>query len=362
MRPISICLISKNEERNIHKCINSVKPLISYIHNSEIVVVDTGSTDRTIEIAEELGAKVYSYEWDNDFSSARNFAAQKAGNDLVLSLDCDEYLLGYTNADLEEFISSYEANSASIGMLSIINVIDDENEIQREKINVARLYDKRLYRFYGRIHENIRPMDWDEGQNIKEIRFYRLPLIFEHAGYESKETRIKKAKRNLSLLMDEYKEKPIDPYIMYQIGKCNVALSDLKEAISYYEAGISKIEDYDLSYVKHMLVSYGYALMDTGNAKKAILLEEYIDAYSDYADYLFMMGLVYMNNFEFNKAIETFRSTLKASEYSIEGTNSYKSLYNIGVIYEVLGDIERAKKYYIECGEYSPALSRLANI
>ncbi|RIL09258.1 MAG: glycosyl transferase, partial [Proteobacteria bacterium] len=85
MPSISLCIISKDEEEWIEQCIRSVKPIIS-----EIILVDTGSKDRTVEIAASLGAKIFERPWDDDFSAPRNLSLEKAASDWILVLDADE--------------------------------------------------------------------------------------------------------------------------------------------------------------------------------------------------------------------------------------------------------------------------------
>ena len=83
---ISQCMIVKNEEKNIEKALSWGKGVVS-----EQIVVDTGSTDRTVELAEKMGAKVYHFEWIDDFSAAKNFAISKAKYEWIALLDADEY-------------------------------------------------------------------------------------------------------------------------------------------------------------------------------------------------------------------------------------------------------------------------------
>lgn len=83
--PISLCMITKNEEKYLEKCLNSVKNIID-----EIIIVDTGSKDKTKEIAKKFNAKIYDFEWNHSFSEARNFSLQKATKDWILVLDADE--------------------------------------------------------------------------------------------------------------------------------------------------------------------------------------------------------------------------------------------------------------------------------
>ena len=96
---ISSCLIVKNEAENIARCLESIKSI-----SDEIIVVDTGSTDNTVEIAKSYGARIYFYEWDNNFSNARNFALEKATGDWIIFLDADEYFEENTPKELKNVL------------------------------------------------------------------------------------------------------------------------------------------------------------------------------------------------------------------------------------------------------------------
>ncbi|MGR5962053.1 glycosyltransferase family 2 protein [Bacillus paranthracis] len=90
MKPfMSACLIVKNEEDMLGKCLQSLRGYID-----DIVVVDTGSTDMTKEIAKEFTDKVYDFKWMNDFAVARNFATSKASGEWILAIDADECVDG----------------------------------------------------------------------------------------------------------------------------------------------------------------------------------------------------------------------------------------------------------------------------
>ncbi len=109
MLPVSVCMIAKNEDNHIEECLKRLRPC-----KFEVVVVDTGSVDRTIEIAQKYTDKVFHFSWCDDFSAARNFSIQQASNDWVLVIDCDEYLENVNLAELEE---SLDANDRSVGMI-----------------------------------------------------------------------------------------------------------------------------------------------------------------------------------------------------------------------------------------------------
>ena len=90
-------MIVKNEEKNIRQALSWGKGIVS-----EQIVVDTGSTDRTVDIAQEMGAKVYHFQWIDDFAAAKNFAISKARYEWIALLDADEYM---TSKDAKNFLA-----------------------------------------------------------------------------------------------------------------------------------------------------------------------------------------------------------------------------------------------------------------
>jgi glycosyltransferase involved in cell wall biosynthesis len=116
---ITLSMIVKDEEKYLRECLESVKDIVG-----EIVIVDTGSTDNTIKIAEEFGAKVYQFKWINDFSSARNFALSKSSGNWILYLDADERLSKKSVSELGKLTEQDELT----GYKCIVKSLDDNNE------------------------------------------------------------------------------------------------------------------------------------------------------------------------------------------------------------------------------------------
>ena len=108
---ISLCMIVKNEEKNIGSCLDSISPLVD-----EMIVVDTGSTDRTKDIARAFGAKVYDFGWTDNFSEARNFSLSKASGDWILVLDADEVIAPFDQKVLKHLLSrpAYKSTALTI--------------------------------------------------------------------------------------------------------------------------------------------------------------------------------------------------------------------------------------------------------
>jgi glycosyltransferase involved in cell wall biosynthesis len=144
---ISLCMIVKNEEDVLGRCINSVKTIVD-----EIIVVDTGSTDNTISIAEKLGAKIYNFQWINDFSSARNYAFSKATKEYILWLDADDIFNPKDIDRFKELKSTLNPNIDSVTMnyvLTLGNNGEFINSIRRNRL----VKKEKNFQWKGKVHE-----------------------------------------------------------------------------------------------------------------------------------------------------------------------------------------------------------------
>ena len=145
MKTLSLCMITKNEEKNLSRCLDSIKDIVD-----EIIIVDTGSTDKTVEIAKSYGAHIYHYDWNNDFSKARNVSLQKATKDWILVLDADEVLPYEEGLKLKNIINT----SVNEGLfLRLDNIIESVNLGDAVVLRVFKNNPK--YRFRGPMHEQI---------------------------------------------------------------------------------------------------------------------------------------------------------------------------------------------------------------
>ena len=147
MKSISLCLIAKNEEEVIGRCIESVIDIID-----EIIVVDTGSTDKTIEIAEKYGAKVYNFTWIDDFAAARNYSFSKATKEYIFWLDADDILFPGDKEKFKELKEGLDGTVDAVSMNYVLAV--DENNNPASSLRRNRLV-KRSNNFLwiGKVHE-----------------------------------------------------------------------------------------------------------------------------------------------------------------------------------------------------------------
>ncbi len=355
MIPISVCIIAKNEEKHIGECLRRLSG-----YHWEIVVTDTGSTDRTVEIARKYTPHIFHFDWINDFSAAKNFCVSKATNDYILVTDCDEYLEkdgtdGNAIPHLHKQISPWQ-----IGIVDLVSPVEDisaggkaaGNSTALVHDHIARFFHRQYTHFQGGIHEQLTP------KNGKKPEFISLPLTFYHAGYSTAAVRKEKAARNIAMLETHRKENGPDPYILFQLGQTYFGLSDYERALPYFDQALAMEVNEKEEYVQTMVESYGYCLLNLKMYKKALELEGIYDIFSKKADFVFLIGLIYMNNALFPQAIREFQKATAIPFFSVEGVNSYKAHYNIGVIYECMGNLPEALAYYEKCGAYGPAMER----
>ncbi len=339
---LSICIIVKNESENLMRCLQSL-----YNYNYDIVVVDTGSTDNTKEIALKFTDNVFDFVWCDDFSAARNFAISKAKNNFIMMIDSDEFVTSIQKKELEELILQ---NPKSVGRINRNNVFS-RNQIGfsgKEKVN--RIFSKEYFYYKGKIHEQIVAL------NDEKYETYVAPVHVDHSGYDGNmHERFKKAERNIGLLKKVLEEEGDDPYILYQLGKGYYFCQDYKNAVYYFGKALEFDLDPKLEYVSDMVEVYGYALINNQQHEDALSLESIYEEFSYSADFVFMMGIVYMQNQLFNKAVEEFLKAVKFNECKVSGVNSHSAYYNVGVIMECIGDKKKAIEYYNKCENYEPA-------
>lgn len=351
MLPISVCIIAKNEEQNIEDCL---KPLRAY--DWEIIVVDTGSADRTKEIAGKYADQVLDYAWCDDFSAARNYSIGQASHDTILVIDSDEYL---KEIDIAEVLRLAEQNPASVGLLS------RENHYQMNGTDsvyvdlVERLFSRKYYHYEGIIHEQVRLKD----SAHHTYKTYQIPLILNHSGYTGSEDALhEKALRNISLLKKDLKTHPDNPYTYFQIGQSYNMIHDDENACLYYSEGLSYDVDPGAEYVQMMVIGYGYALLHLGRAEEALGLGSVYDTFAVSADFINLMGLIYLRNGQYVKALLEFVKALSCETAHVAGANSFIPTYNIGLINEMMGDKEAALVHYRKCGDFPMALEKIREL
>lgn len=205
---LSACLIVKNEEAHLERCLASVQGVCD-----EIVVVDTGSTDRTLEIAKKFGARIGHFDWCDDFSAARNVSLDLATGHWALWIDADEELTPEShNAIREALIRPHFGGY----FLKIVNLMDDDGDANQYVHTPVRLF-RRIpeIRFEGRIHEQV--LQAFEQYGLLAATLANATL--KHYGYRPAVMAEKdKLARTVSMLEREVKEHPRDAFHWFNLA------------------------------------------------------------------------------------------------------------------------------------------------
>lgn len=233
MKPIvrlSQCMIVKNEEKNIRQALNWGKGIVS-----EQIVVDTGSSDHTVQIAEEMGAKVFHFPWNNDFSAAKNFALEQAGGEWIAFLDADEYFSEEDTKKILPLLKRIEKQFSVEEMPQIVRSmlanLDDSGKVFTTAMQSRIFRNIPLLRYENKIHEQLSFKG--KGKIITLDATDELTIY--HTGYSDaayKETG--KIGRNLSLLKQEVEREPENYNAWSYLGDTLLAEGKLEEAESAY--------------------------------------------------------------------------------------------------------------------------------
>jgi tetratricopeptide (TPR) repeat protein len=255
---VSLCLIVKDEEDQLPACLPSAADLVD-----EIIVVDTGSADRTKDVAAELGARVFDFGWCDSFSAARNESLRHATGDWILWLDADEYFDAENRARFRALRDRLDGEAAAYVMRqrSASQVPDGSPTL----VEQCRLFRNRpQIRWSYRVHEQIRPAVNRLGH---EVRF--TDLTIDHAGYTDPQLLQEKIRRNLRLLHLEEAEQPHDPFTLFNLAWAYLETGRPEQGIVYARRSLARSAPGD-SIVRKLHVILARAHERLGQPREAL--------------------------------------------------------------------------------------------
>jgi GT2 family glycosyltransferase/Flp pilus assembly protein TadD len=221
---VSLCMIVRNEEHHLPDCLRSVAGLFD-----ETVVVDTGSTDGTAEVARQLGASVYALPWPDSFGAARNEGLRHAHGQWILWLDADDRLDADNRKRLQELLAGLgdERDAYAMKVRSVL----DANRTSFRLLDQVRLF-RNLpeIRWDFRVHEQILPAVNRAGGVVRWAK-----VIIDHVGYQDAGARRGKLERNLRLLEMDFAERPDDPFTLFNLGWTLMDLGRTDEALTHLQ-------------------------------------------------------------------------------------------------------------------------------
>ena len=289
-KTLSVCLITKNEEHNLVRCINSVKTIAD-----EIILVDTGSTDNTLNIAKKLGVSIYETKWNNSFSEAKNFALEKCTKDWILVIDADEALQQGDDIKLKSFIQNKEYEAL---YLNLVNLIGSESINETPSLRIFR--NRKDYRFKNKLHEQIFP---SISAIAKPSAFSSTDITLYHYGYDHNVVDMsKKIQRNINIL-NIYTEDEKDGLYYFSLGSEYLKINDFANAKKTFIKALSFPDD-DGGYKIYLSVTLPKTCLSLNQYITAInYLDKAIETYTDFRDIYFVKAAC---SFELGKYTESF--------------------------------------------------------
>ena len=340
---LSLCMIVKNEEANLARCLRGVQGIAD-----EIVIVDTGSRDRTVEVAEQFGARVLRRPWRGSFAQARNHGLEVATGDWILMLDADEELEPGSSERLRSLLQDGQVEAYS---LVVVNITRDAVWTQAENAVSIRLWRNRPeYRFERDLHEQILP-------SIERARpgagIAAADVRILHHGYGKREVeRQKKRFRNLPMAQQAVKTLG-DDFSHFNLGieltihsRYHQALQELREA--------ERLMRPDSSLRPKLAKAVINCLVQLQQTEEALRTSErYLQEMPDFTDLIFFRGFAHYQAGQWSEAAACFHRCLELGPASAfkypgatDGCGSYQAAWMLGQVLEGQQDLDGALASY----------------
>ena len=339
MATISLCMIVKNEEKVLSRCLESIKDAVD-----EIIIADTGSTDKTKEIAEKYTDKVFDFKWVDDFSKARNFSFSKASMDYMMWLDADDIISKENYKELIQLKNNL--GNADIVMMKYDTAFDENGKATFSYYR-ERLIKKSLNPIWkGRVHEAIELSG---------------KIIYSSIEIEHHSIKTEYSKRNLNIYQKQIEDgEPLQPRDIFYYGrelyyhqeytKAIQTLSDFLDSNGWVENKIEACK----------ILSYCYRTIgDTDSALNSLFKSFAYDL--PRAEICCEAGSLFMIKGMYNQAIFWYKLALNLPQQEQNGgfnnmdAHGYLPCIQLCVCYDKLGNYTKAEKYNLKAGEYRPS-------
>ena len=365
---LSLCMIVKDEEEMLPRCLAAVRDAVD-----ELVIVDTGSKDRTREIALEFGAKLIDFEWTGSFSDARNVSFDAATGDWLMFLDADEVLVEGDGERLRALTGQTWREAHYLLETNHTGTLEDGTAVTHNALRVFR--NRPGLRFEGRIHEQIAqhlPAFLPERLAVSDVRI-------DHYGYlgavrDAKE----KSRRNIELLERQVAEGLDSPFLAFNLGSEYAAAGDAVAALDKFESAWLRVRD------DQHIATYGFvpslagrlvrALRVTGHLAEARTRgDEVLRLFPGFTDVLLEQAIAAATMGDHATAIAELERCLEwgdaPSTYSAtKGSGTYLAMASLADVKRTTGDLDGAEELLRRCRAEYPVflgtiepLARLAD-
>jgi len=343
-------MIVKNEEASLPQALSSVKDVVD-----EMIILDTGSTDRTAEIAKEFGASVYHFEWCNDFSAARNEALKYVQGQWVLVLDADEVLTPKIVPEMKQAIKSNSLGDSSATRHLVINLVRQEVGASQSPYSLV----SRLFRNHPKIRFS-RPYHAMVDDSVQEllqrepqwqvVSLSRVAIL--HYGYQPEAiAALDKYTRARTAMEGFLATHPNDAYVCSKLGALYIQINQLTEGIELLKRGLTSTQvEAPVLFELHYHLGNAYTRLKNLNSavehykaaiRQPLLPQLKLGAYNNLGNLLLSAG-------DLTTAKTAYETTLKIDPSFAAGHN------NLGMTLKALGQLEEAIASYQKAIQLNP--------
>lgn len=340
MKTLSLCIIVKNGEKYIEQCIESVFQAVS-----EVIIVDTGSTDNTLACIQRFHPQIFHYEWDDNFADARNFSLQQATCDFILVLDADEVLYP---EDLPKLIALLETTTADGISILFHNFTDEKSEEIFNTHIGLRLFKNGCFHYEGAIHEQL---TFNQTEKKPFLEIYELRL--KHYGYLKSNAGLKKHNRNIPILQTMLDKNPNDAFHLFNMGNEYMSLEDYTKALDYFEKA-DQHKDISMAYSPHLIYRRATCLHNMKrNEESLTVLADGLRCYPACTDMEYLRGIILKKMKRFTLALDSFNKCLSMGEppptlHFFNETSNFRPLIEMAEIYFLMDDYNKSLDCYMK--------------
>jgi len=339
---ISLAMIVKNEAHNLPRCLDSVKDIVG-----EMIIVDTGSTDNTKEIGINYGAKVYDYQWNDDFAQARNFGLQYVSRDWVLVLDADEV---FNPKIISQITPLMEKDDCLV-----INLIRHEiGTVSSPYSSLSRLFRRHPQISFSRpYHALIDDSVIALQEKEKQWKIFDSnEVAIAHYGYQPEVIVQQEKAHKARKAMESYlAQNPHDAYVCSKLGALYVSLGEIKKGLKLLKTGLksnlaTSTTLFELHYhLANAYVKEGQISLAVKHYQKAIaspiLGKLKLGAYHNFGSLCYQRG-------QYQQALNLYRQCITIEpHYAL-------AYYNLGLTYRAMGNISLAMETYRQSIKLNP--------
>lgn len=338
MNSITLCMIVKNEENNLERCLTSIAKLVD-----EIVIVDTGSIDNTYEIAKKFTSKVYKFKWENDFATARNFAASYATKNWILVLDADEYVEESNFKLFKKELFNIENKNLEILIPKIISFIGSNGDSTSINFHERIYLNNRKNKYQREIHEEL------VSENFQVDRAY-CKLNIYHSGYLDTERKKKnKTERNMKILKAIKNKTSID---YYYLGNELTSVNKIEEAINAYTKSYKLEKDKNKDWILDLLVRLIGCLIEVSRLTEAKkIADACIETHPNIGEFLYFNAYFDYINENYDFTLKKMNSLLENKEIVTIYSDYYTKVQPLKIISNI----------HLMCGNFSDAVLNISN-